>query len=1028
MSLDLMVPSYVLPEDNIFTFREGDFASQLVQNVTKMLLAGEPYGIRVKDISITRPNKADVLEIRQTTSKILRIVIGVGEDKEIDLVYDIPWLINNHFYIGGNKKISIYQLFDKPLIVKDNIAKVRTNIHSFTLIKRSKRKYNYNYYLTVFNKELPFCFVLVAAKGVDACKQEFELGPNGEIKEIADDALESYNLLRADVSDVIQNISLDHSRLFKEFFMRKLDSEIISNIYLVTEVDIFSKSFMNTDNVIDEFIWALKNISPDDGDYSNKRIRFSEQLIYSYLCKDFYTMISALKSSKKTRFCNNSKVILSNANTSPIVQFDFSINPLSELAMLTRTSLSGPGGFEKTTVPAYLRDIHSSMFGRVCPADTGDRENCGTIQYLVPTIEFNDDFSFSDPKEYCKNSVSISHVPFLERDDATRLQMSSSQQRHAIMLQKFDVPLIQSGIEGMYSHHTSFIFKADRDGKVVFKDDSVIIVQYDNKVCKAFNIGYKKLYLSVVDFYKTRYDIGDKFKKGDIISESNYFADGRLTIGKNLVTAVMVWHGYNFEDGIVISDKLVKDDTFTSMHYLDLSFEISPNKVLLNLNDDNDNYKPLPQIGDVLKRGDVFAKIKTVSGLNDSTDVIFDTAQERTVSEDCIITDVQIFVNKCYKEINQYSDFVKSFIENKRTYQRKMIETLSQFLTQDELENFLEGLEIDKTEKGRRGNYKVKGESIDGILVQITAMYKRPITVGDKIGNRHGNKGIISKIVPHEQMPRSADGRIAEVIINPLGIPSRMNTGQLFELHLALSVEDLKNRILAKVKEDKIFTYAKLKKYVLDYIKIIDNTKDHNYTEQMKTYLNSITLETFIEDIDKFYVIQPPYESIEVEQLFEAMKYTGTELEFPCFDPTRDEEGQKDLSIFKQNIVNEIAFGYMYFIKMNHIAKDKLAARGVGPYTSKTSQPLDGKGRKGGQRTGEMEVWAIAAQGANQNLHEFLTTKSDSIRKRNMYISEMIHNDDMLLDDNDDSVSQAIRLFQSDLKAIGLDYHINEEG
>lgn len=1015
MKLDLTVPAYELDSDNVFNFRENDWKEKLIPNITEMLKCGEKYGIVLKEISLNKPHKIDYSEIKKTITRILRLVITHGENKELDLTYDIPWLVDNHFYIGGNRKISIYQLFDKPLLCR-GIVRLRTNIHSFSLLKKNKPRSKYSHYMNIFGKDIPFCYILYVYLGEDELKNRF-----------FDDQIKNdpnYIDLVDDIKDLLEDQAIDKTRLLSSYFARKTDQEIIDNVLLITEIDIFSKQHMSTDNIIEELVYSLSQPLIDDCEYANKRLRFTEQLVYSYLCKDFYKMINSLKSGKKNaRFHNNSKDILSNANQSSIVQFDFSLNPLDQIAMLSKISLTGPGGFDKGNVPSYLRDIHPSMVGRVCTADTGDRESCGTNQYLVPTVKLDDHNQFSQPSDNCVNSISISHVPFLEHDDPTRLQMSSSQQRHAIMLKEFDTPLIQSGIEGMYTRNSSFIFTAKDEGKVVFRDSKIIVIQYKNKSCKAFNITNKKLHQSIYDFYHVYYDVGQKFEKDAIIAESNYLRNGRLTIGKNLLTAIMVWHGYNYEDGIVISDKLVKDNSMTSVHFLDLSFDISASKILLNLNEENEEYKPLPNIGDQLNKGDIYAKVKTIQGFNDSNDVIFDDHQEKIVTEDCIITDVRIYTNKWNKQFGKYDEYVNNLIQSDKSDKDNLIETLGQYLTQDELENFMESVEIDKTEKKRRGTFKIKGDSIDGLRVEITAVYYRPITVGDKIGNRHGNKGIISAIVPHEKMPMLPDGRHAEVVINPLGIFARMNFGQLYELHLGMSVSDLKNNLYNKYNSNETFSKEDMKRYILDYISIIDKTENNNYSQQMELYLDSVTIEEFMDNINDFYIIQPPFESIGYEELDQAMKYTGTSYTYKCFDPISAKEQPKE---FKSNIKNEIAFGYQYFVKMNHIAKDKIAARGVGPYAAKTCQPLDGKSRKGGQRVGEMEVWALAGHGAQENLWEILTTKSDSVRQRNKYISQAIHNDNMLLDDDDDNVSQSIRLLQAKLKSIGLDYPVIE--
>jgi len=1012
----LHVPSYVLPEKNIFQHRRNDWYGKIIQTVGKMLEAGSDYGITVRSISIDNPEKLDNSELKKTIYKILSIeLVYSSEDEEateqvINLQYDVPWLIDDHFFIGGNYKVAIYQLFDKPVIYKNNMIKIRTNVHSFLLERTFNKRSKYHLNISLFGKKVPFAKVVLSFLGIEETKRMFYIDSNN----IPDQSIEqskNIELLVSDIVKVLNNDSLDKDRLISTFFARKTDQEIIDNIKLVTKIDIFSKEYFFTNNVVTEYIYYLENGGFDDKNYDYKRLRFSEQVIYHLLCKDFYTMFTILKRSKRRVYNNNSKAIISNVNQSSITQFDFSINPLGELALLTRTSLSGPGGFEKTNVPAYLRDLHDSQLGIIDPADTADRDGCGTIQYLTPSVTINENGIMTKGIGDCINSIAVSHVPFLEHDDATRLQMASSQQRHSIMLKEFDVPMIQTGVEGMYTDNTSFIFRAQRNGEVIYKDVDIIIVQYDNKVCQAFNIGYRKLYLSVADFYNVYYEIGDKFNSNDIIAESNYLTNGRLTIGKNLLAAVMVYHGYNYEDGIVISDELVESDKFTSIHYIDLSFTIPTNKILENLGDDPTQYKPLPDIFDKLKKGDIYAKMRTVKS-DGYHDVLFEPATELTSNEDCVITDIKMYANKSNRDYPQYAQYIDGFLDNQKNKKKDLINKLSSYLTVDKLENFLHTLEISHLEKSRN-SYKLKGESVDGIRVEITAMYERKITIGDKIGNRHGNKGVISQIIPKDKMPTMPDGRKADVVINPLGIISRMNIGQLYELHLAMSLNDLREQI--KDMHSKNKSKKEIDSYILNYIKIIDKTKDGNYYKQMVNILKSIELKDFMDNIDNFFIIQPPFESVKIDDLDKAMEYTHTEKEYTCFDPIQNIELQ-----------NKIAFGYQYFVKMNHIAQDKVGTRGVGPYANKTAQPLSGKSRKGGQRLGEMEIWALIGHGAEKNLKEFTTVKSDSIKLRNKYISEKMCNTAELLDSEDDAMSQSLRLLEYNLKIFGLEYPLNE--
>ena len=832
--LDINVPAYKLRDENIFNYRAREWQADVIENITKMLRCGERFGLRITSISIEEPEKKDLYELKRTNYKVLKIQLSVG-DKELELTYDVPWLIDNHFYIGGNYKVPIFQLFDKPLINRNKTIKLRTNIYSFMVDKGNvSRRRLYAYNISMLGKKVPLAKIAIAQHGVEGIRTKFNLNETNDFvgsERLGDDM----QILTDDVRRVLNDDTLDHTRLLGDQFPRRNDADIVEDLKLVTEIDIFSREFMETDNVIDEIIHYVSHGATDDCNYANKRIRFTEYVIYVHLCKDFFNMLSTVRKGRRIKFSNNTKAILTNVNQSSITQFDFSLNPLAELALLSRTSLSGPGGFEKTNVPAYLRDLHPSMIGKVGPSDTADRDGCGTIQYLTPTVELTNMGEMIAHGEDVINSVSISHVPFLEHNDQTRMQMSSSQQRHSIMLKKFDMPLIQSGVEGMYTDQTSFLFKAKRDGDVIHMDDDIIIIQYDNKTCEAYNIGYRKLYLSVADFYNIYFKNGDKFKRGDIIAESNYLSKGRLTIGKNLLTAIMVWYGYNFEDGIIVSEKIVEEDKFTSVHYVDLSFELPPNKILQNLNDDYADYKPLPVAFDRLQKGDIYGKIRTVfsEGFHD---VIFEPTTELIVPEDCIITEVKMYANKWDKSFPQFDNYIKELNDAQKTKKTDLIDTLSKHLTKDELNKFMATMEVSKTEK-TKSNYKIKGDSVDGIRIEITAMYERKLTVGDKLGNRHGNKGIVSAIIPEDKMPTLPDGRKAEIIINPLGILSRMNPGQVFETHLAMSLMDLKRLIKEKhddmfeKKMDTVAVQSEIYNYLVDYYNFSKQPKALHFTD-----------------------------------------------------------------------------------------------------------------------------------------------------------------------------------------------------
>ena len=1015
----LHVPNYDLPEVNVFNFRHHEWnESKMVEILNRMLSCVTEYGMRIASIDIKDKEVKNPNEIKKTTQKVLNINLVYhnpekDEDIPIDLAYDIPWLINNHFCIGGNYKVSVYQLFDKPTIVAKNMIKIRTNIHSFMIEHKDNARRVWNYNASIFGKKFPFAKLVVALHGVEGCKTKFCLDdnydpiPNSPFEDLNDDMKE----LRADIMKILKDDGVNKNNVFKSDFPKMTDQQIVENIKLTTKIDIFSARYMNTDNVIDEFVHVIEHGSYDDDDYANKRIRFIEQVIYCHICKDIYNILTSLKKNRKLRFQVNSKVIMSNANVSSIIQYDTSLNPLSELAMLSRTSLSGPGGFVKANVPLHLREIHPSMLHLLDPADTGDRDGCGTTQYIVPNAKL-DEFgalSHTDDNDPI-NSVNISQVPFCEHDDPVRLQMSSSQQRHAVMLKDFDQALVQSGTEGMFSKYTSFLKVAKDDGKVIYKDNDFVIVKYINGECETFHIGYRKLYISILDFYHCYFDVGDSFNKGDVIAESNYMKNSKITIGRNIRTCITPWYGYNYEDAIVCSDRIRRDQVFASIHYGQVTIEVPQNKVLLSLTGDKDNYVCIPSVGDKIVKGQVLARIKAID-TERHPDVIFEPAQEVLADENGEIIDIKIYANKWNKNFNQYTKFVQDAVAKQKQYRDELTKGLNEFLPEEQVEEVLNTLDINKSEKS---NYKIKGDVVDGVRIEVTYKYVRNLQLGDKLANRHGNKGTISRFVPDELMPVSEDGIRADIVINPLGIVSRMNIGQVYEIHLSEAVINLKETAKKMIDEGK--SIDEVKKYLLDFVAIIDKTPGNNYTAQMKEILDSVdNIDTMKSVVNDFYVIQPPFQSIGTDELDAAMKYTNSKYEVTCYDP-----------VSKKNVANKIVFGSLYFMKLNHISEDKIAYRGIGPYSAKTSQPLGGKTRKGGQRLGEMEVWAVIAHGDEENLREFITTKSDSISLRNKYISYCMGNDDLSSDSDDDEVPQSIRLLQTSLASIGLGFQVKE--
>jgi len=997
--LDIVNPYYkVNEEDNIFLLRGKEYAD-LEKTIREVLKPAEELGFVMKEFG-TKESRFSSGEVNKTLKKNLVIRLQKGTS-EVDLSMYIPKLVDgNYIVINGRKKIPQFQLFDVPIVTRGKHIKLRTNVATLMVSEEKEPPF---ISLSLLGKKVPFVTVLFAYYGAEEVAKKFDLPTKHKAypDNLWGKFLVDLNFYYENFKDrTKEEFIKDLGMMYSKFNAMSKGEDVVYALDLILKTDVVSAKFFKTDSVLDELIEVIKGREYSDVDFINKRIRCFEYMVVSKVSKAVFDLCMANRTSKQPKFNVNSTQILSECNVSDIVQFDFAINPIDELTRLSRTSLLGPGGFNRENVPEHLRDIYPSMFGRVCPVDTPDRDNCGVLQSLIPNTKLDKDLKFTEEiLEKQPISIPVSMVPFLEHDDQTRLQMASSQMRQAIMLASFDPPLVRSGCENLYTKYTQFVKVAKRKGEVVYVDNKFIIVRYDNKEVDIFDISCRRIYVENLDIMKVYVEVGTKVKAGDILAESYFCSNGRINFGKNLLTAVMVYYGHNYEDGIVISDRLVKDEVFTSVHYKDLSFILPPNKVLLTL--DEETYKPLPNVSERVPAGSSYAIVKEIpSGASDYYS-IFEESNPLVVRKNTVISEVNIYPNKWNSDIPEFKSWIENRIEKQRKEENELQKVLYETFPKEQAAQFIRDKGLDKF--SQVGKYKMKRERINGIFVELFGIYVRRIELGDKIGNRHGNKGVISKIVPHEKMPQLEDGRHVDVCINPLGIISRMNIGQLFELHLSMSLIDLRKNMLQMISLNK--SQDELKKYLLDYLKIIDNTNDRWLTKQFENQLNVID-EKFIENLT---LIQPPFESITMDMAKKALEYTNTPFEQELYDP-----------VSKTRLLNKVAVGHLYFLKMIHIAEERLAARGIGSYAKKTLQPLGGRKHRGGQRCGEMETACLIAHDGPINLFEFLTTKSDCIDLKNRYIREMVDTDLVKETQEECYVAESVKLLDAYLTVIGV--------
>ena len=1004
--MKLINPIFKIQEEdnNIFTIRGKDY-QQILPITRQILQPAIDLGFQLNELNL-KDSRFSSGELSKTIKQTLTIKLQKGT-ANIDLSLHLPKLVdNNYIIINGRKKIPLFQLFDIPIVTRGENIKLRTNVATLMIFKDKQEPF---IKVSFLGKKVPLSILMFAYYGIEEMIRRFDLANvniNGLNKtNLMDLLVFECKLIYDDLkgSDTQDDFILEIGRVYSRYNSKSKGHDIVYALDLIPQVDIFTRDLLQTDSLLAELVHTLATGDIDDTLFINKRVRCFEYMVYAKLSKIIFDMCFSNRTTKQPKFNTNSSQILSECNVSDIVQFDFSINPIEELTKLSRISLLGPGGFKRENIPKHLRDICPTMFGRICPVDTPDRDNCGVLQNLIPNVKLDRDLRFTG--EICEKqpiSIPVSFTPFCEHDDQTRLQMASSQMRQAIMLKDFDSPMIKSGCEDLYTDYTQFIKRAEKDGEVVHLDEKYLMVVYDDKTVDIFDVAYRNIYVEHMDLMKVYVNVGDKFKARDILAESNFVQNGEINFGRNLLTGVMIYYGHNYEDGIIISDRLVNQETFTSAHFKDLSFTIPPNKVLLSLSEDE--YKPLPNNLDRVKQGTPYAMLKTLSG--DDLYSVFSEPTTMEAEKSYIISSVKIYANEWNGDIPEYKRWVEKTIKKQQEDELTLRSVIKEKLPRDQAIKFIR--EKDLELYSFIGKYKNKKERINGIHVEMYGIHVRSIKVGDKIANRHGNKGVISRILPHEMMPQLPDGRHLDICINPLGIISRMNIGQLFELHLSMSLYDLQENTLKMLSEGK--TQDEIKKYLMDYIAIVDKTKDGWYQKQFEEQLPNFIDAPFV---DSLTLIQPPFESCHIEDLTKALEYTKTVFKYKIYDP-----------IARKYLLNEIAVGYLYFLRMVHIAEEKLAARGIGSYAKRTLQPLGGRKNKGGQRCGEMETACIIGHDAPKNLFEFLTTKSDCIDLKNDYIRKCIDPARAGVEGSDDldPMPESVKLLNSYLTVLGVDH------
>ena len=644
--------------------------------------------------------------------------------------------------------------------------------------------------------------------------------------------------------------------------------------------------------------------------------------------------------------------------TNQLSQFMNQENVLAELEHLRLLSALGPGGLTRERAGLEVRDVHPSHYGRVCPIHTPEGPNIGLIVHLATYSKINDFGIIETPYVKVKNgqitgevlylnaldeekyniahsgvpydadgkiteekveariknnpgiisrneidfidvaanqafSIATSMIPFLEHDDANRALMGSNMQKQAVPCVLPEAPLVATGMEELASMDSGRLVVAEEEGTVSYLDAKKIIVKNKSDKEKVYPlVNYLRNNNFSVFHQRPAVNIGDKVKKGDTLADTSSTSGGQISIGQNIHIAFLSWSGSNYEDAIIISERLVKKSKFTSIYLEEFICIVRDTKLGPEI-----TTRDIPNVGEI--------KLK-------------DLDEDGIVRVGAEVRENDILVGK-----------ITPKGETELTPEERLLRSIFAEKARDVKDTSL------RVEHGKRGRvigikifsrdlgHTLEAGIIKKIVIEVAQI--RNVSVADKLSGRHGNKGVISKILPEEDMPYAADGTPIDIILSPLGVPSRMNLGQVLEMHLGMAANTL-----------------------------------------------------------GYQAIVPPFLSTKHDEIKEELKKAGfaENGKMKLFDGRTGEAFEQD-----------IAVGYMYMLKLHHMVEDKIHMRSIGPYSLITQQPLGGKAQGGGQRFGEMEVWALEGYGAAYTLREMLTIKSDDILGRSATFDSIIKNE-----------------------------------
>jgi len=983
---------------HLFEKRKIDFSINLEKDIKNVLstVSDRDVPLKLKKLEInhveekpTEVDKSDVSEVKATF---------IDKNKNVhEISFKIPKINEKDgtFLVNGQKKCLINQIILNPIsFPKPYFSKFKSAYSSFHIwSKRTK----YLQYLEIYfgSFKVPLLLFLSYVYGWDRTLKRYGIkyyiddqkGKKDDyfVKISADKYVHFENVdnqLKHELCVSFINASpskynIDSEFPSKEYFNKLIieDTGKISSVYLI---DVTVKNIVEpvTKQVLinQRLPYDLEDIieymasrvvigyAQDRNDLSKQRVRGSEiivslmQSLFHGGYSEYRAKVLAGNEDAKLEIDPN-KLLSQVVNSQLVTNMEYS-NPTEEMATLTRITMVGKnlGGIpDKRAIQGSALNIHSSYFGNVDPLDTPEGGNIGVVQHLAIDANITSargliNIKKINDKEYSGMlSTTTCQVPFIENNDGPRVILLSNQMKQTISLKEPEPPAVQSGYESILTSYLSdaFIKRSPFDGKVISVDDKAIEIQSKkNKETEIIPITPAHLHsgsgVNSLSVFRPTVKEKQAVKENQIIAEGSFIKNGMLSMGKNLLVGAMEYKGYNFEDGIVISDKLVKNDALTSLHGVVLDFTVEKDDRLLFIAEKGTFTEP----GDILVRKSV-GEIESLLGFEEEdTEGIYIEGKDLLLrSPGGKIVDIEVFSNL---DPDDYP-LVKKYIEKTdRLHKRK-----------------------------GKTKYTVRGKNIKGMLIKFKIESPLKIGVGDKLTNRYGAKGIISLVEKEENMPMTPWGEHLEIIVNPIGIINRINVGQFYELYTGLISKKLGNMIIKSNKNDAVKILSKV-------LPILDKTENRNLSSGFINKIKTASKSDFdkikngIQEHGFFPIIIPPFKAPKYDDILKAMSILGLKDGYFLNMPE-----------FGTKTYNKVPVGYMYFFKLEHIGRKKVHSRNIGPRT-KVGQPTAGKRREGGQKMGEGEVYSLLTYNAPHLLKEFFGPLSDDLKTKNEMISDII--------------------------------------